>query len=263
MKKLILPLFALFFSVSLFAQEQIPSVTTATAGKLTVKWALSSPGANSYLAVYITNSSNQLVNTLSYQFASSSRDSQLSTFWSLIGSSYNVTNFKFVGTPDGSTGATFNGAIAQKTVYWGNSATMATAVAALADGNYNLIFELVRENNLISKYTVVFAKGPTTSTPTIPTMSYFNSVSASWVPANTAVQDVELQKMYSLYPSQAVSSIYVTGLDIEGIDICTLSAKIISHSNEQKVNISSLPKGMYMAVIYTKAGMVVKKFQKI
>ena len=263
MKKLILPLLAFILSITLVAQEQIPSATFGTAGKLTVKWAVSSPGANAYLAVYITNSSNQLVNTLSYQYGSS-RASQLTTFYSLIGSSYNTANFKFVGSPDGTTGATFSSAIAAKTVYWGNSATMAASVAALADGNYNLILELVRENNLISKYTIVFAKGPATSTPTIPTMSYFNGVTVSWVPANTAVQNVELQKLYSLYPTQAVSSIYVSGSDIEGMDICSLNGKILLHGNEQQMNISQLPKGAYLAVVYTKSGnMVVKKFQKI
>lgn len=51
MKKHIFPIIALFFSATMFAQNQMPSATNATAGKLTVKWALSSPGGNSHLAV--------------------------------------------------------------------------------------------------------------------------------------------------------------------------------------------------------------------
>ena len=264
MKKLILPLLAFILSITMVAQEQVPSATFGTAGKLTVKWQiLTSPGTDTYLAVYITNSSNQLVNTLSYQYGSAEA-AQLTTFYSLIGSKYSTASFKFVGSPDGTTGATFTGTIAQKTVYWGNSATMAASVAALADGNYNVAFEIVRRNNLRNYYTVTFAKGPATSTPTIPAMSYFSGVTVSWVPANTAVQNVELQKLYSLYPTQAVSSIYVSGSDIEGMDICSLNGKILLHGNEQQMNISQLPKGAYLAVVYTKSGnMVVKKFQKI
>jgi hypothetical protein len=73
-----------------------------------------------------------------------------------------------------------------------------------------------------------------------------------------------MEKRYTLYPSPAVSSIYVSGLDIERIDICSLSAKILIHTNEQKVNISKLPKGAYLAVVYTKSGnSIVKKFQKM
>ena len=91
----------------------------------------------------------------------------------------------------------------------------------------------------------------------------FTTVSIAWAPVNTAINDVEMDKYYSLYPSPAVSSIYVSGLDIEGIDICSVSGKILMHSNVQNVSISALPKGVYLAVVYTKAGTVVKKFQKI
>lgn len=200
---------------------------------------------------------------MSYQYGSNYA-SESTDFWSKIGSTYNTANFKFVGTPDGTTGATFSGAIASKTVYWGNSVAMATAVAALADGSYKVNFELVTESNNRRYYFVIFTKGPATSTPTIPTMTPFTGVSVSWVPASTAINDVEMEKRYTLYPSPAVSSIYVSGLDIESIDICSLSAKILMHSNEQKVNISKLPKGAYLAVVYTKSGSsIVKKFQKM
>lgn len=42
-----------------------------------------------------------------------------------------------------------------------------------------------------------------------------------------------------------------------------LLLKILLNSKEQNVNISSLPKGIYIAVIYAKSGTSVKKIQKI
>jgi hypothetical protein len=45
MKKHILPIIALFFSATMFAQNQMPSTTNATAGKLTVTYAVTTPVA--------------------------------------------------------------------------------------------------------------------------------------------------------------------------------------------------------------------------
>ena len=272
MKKIIIPLVLLMWSLAIFAQNQVASATNATAGKLTVQFATAAITTDSYFAVYITNSSNQLVNTLAYRYSGNAQFAtdfapQLTTFYSLIGSSFNpasITNLKFVGNPDGVSGATISAAFPLTTVYWGQSANMATAVAALPDADYKVNFEMVKRNNNRSSGSVTFTKGPANSAPVVPAITSFTNMTVSWTPANTAINDVEFEKLYSLYPNPAVSSIYVSGLGIEGVDICSLSAKILIHSNESNVNISQLPKGAYLAVIYTKTGdMVVKKFQKM
>lgn len=263
MKKTFLLFFALLFTTVMFAQNQLPSATNATAGKLTVSFATTSPGTESYFAVYVTNSAGALVNTLYYRYASTYK-SQLKTLYGLIlNASPTSTNLKFVGTPDGVSGATITAAVTTKTVYWGQSAAMATAVAALADGNYKVNFEMVKRNDNWTYGSAIFAKGPATSTPVVPATLGFTGMTVSWVPASTAINDVEMEKMYSVYPSPAVNSIFVSGLDIESVDICSLSAKILMQSKEQKINISQLPKGAYLAVVYTKNGLVVKKFQKM
>lgn len=71
-----------------------------------------------------------------------------------------------------------------------------------------------------------------------------------------------MEKYYSVYPNPAISSIYVSGENVKEVQICALNGQILMTSNEQHVNISSLPKGNYLALITTKNGSVVKKIQK-
>ncbi len=247
MKKLILPLFALFLSATLFAQ---------TAGTLTFKVTTVAAGTVSgkhIQAIWITNSttnsSSTFVKTL--LTTTSGDKSHLKLFLAAAGSTPNAV--------DASTGATTStyGAL---TYTWNGTNTSRTVVA---DGNYTVWVDLSDDPDEVSG-NWTFAKGATAANITGTSTTNLTTVSLAWVPANTAINNVEMEKMYSLYPNPAVSSIYVSGLDIETIEICTLSAKILMHTNEQKVNISQLPKGAYLAVVYTKSGgMVVKKFQKI
>jgi hypothetical protein len=202
---------------------------------------------------------------LSYRYADTSNyPSQLTVFWSRIGSTWNPTNFKHVGT-DGTTGATLNANIseASKTVYWGNSPTMASAVAALPDGNYKINFELVKENNNRTFTSATFAKGPTAVTPTVsPAISTFTGISIQWTPASTGINDIELSTLYSIYPNPAISNVYVNGPDIQSVDVFTLEGKRIFSSNQQKLNIAALKKGTYMLSINTGKGIVSKKLIK-
>lgn len=84
-----------------------------------------------------------------------------------------------------------------------------------------------------------------------------------WFPVNTALNNIEMYKLYSIYPNPAVSSIFASGSNIKEVAICSLTGKQIISSKEQSVSISSLPKGFYLTVIYAKAGAVVKKIQKL
>ena len=154
--------------------------------------------------------------------------------------------------------------ITGQSVYWGRT----NSVASVLDGSYKVNFiieEYTGQGNSLQKstYSGTFVKGAAASNATISASLDFYNLSAAWVPAtNTAINNVEADNLYVLYPNPAVSSIYVSGLGIEGIDICTLSAKIIKHSNIQNIDISDLSKGNYLAIVYTKNGTVVKKFQK-
>ncbi|MFZ4582640.1 MAG: hypothetical protein ACOYM7_08310 [Paludibacter sp.] len=256
MKKLIYSIFALIFSVTMFAQ---------TAGILTVTYTTNGTSSKNANAVYITNSAGALVNTMMYRTSNGNSSCQdMTTYWSKIGSSWSTSASKLLTTADAVTGATVSSSSPllpnPPTYYWGKLAS----ISSVTDGTYTVNFETANYSASNRRYTSgTFVKGPNPSTVNLTTVTGFTSPVLTWTPANTALKDVEIQKIYSLYPTQAVSSIYVSGLDIEGIDICSLSAQILKHSIEQRVNISGLPKGAYLAVIYSKAGMVVKKFQKI
>ena len=249
MKKLILPIFTLFLSATMFAQTAGTltfKVTTVAAGSLS--------GAHDQ-AIWITNSTTNsaaaFVKTLLGYNNAGGDKSHLAKWLVAAGSTPNVV--------DAVTQAT-QSAYGQITGTWNGTNISRTLVA---DGNYTIWCEVTDNGTEVSS-SWTFAKGPTAVTTTGTATTNLTNVSIAWVPANTAINNVEMEKMYSLYPSPAISSIYVSGLDIESIEICTLSAKILIHSNEQNVNISKLPKGAYLAVVYTKpGGMVVKKFQKI
>lgn len=264
MKRTILPFLLFFVSILAFAQNDLPSATNATAGKLTVKYAVPAPGTETHYCVYITNSTNQLVNTLSYRYGNNGNYArQMTSFWSLIGSTFNTSNFKFVGTPDGFSGATMNAAVPLTTVYWGQSATMAASVAGLADGNYKVNFEMVKNNDRRSYTSATFVKGPTISTPTIsPAIATFSNISVDWTPVNTAIRNIELEKMYSVSPNPVKSSFIIKGADIVSLELFTIAGKRIKSTKETKMDISFLAKGNYIAVVTTRNGKFSKKIVK-
>jgi len=251
------------FAFLISAQENTPEVTQATGGKLTVTYAVNKPSKEAYYAVYITNSTGALVNTLSYRYWNTEDyPSQLTTFWSKIGSTWSVANFKHVGT-DGSSGATISSAEPAKTVYWGKSPTMATSVAALPDGEYKVNFEFVIYNNIRTYTSAIFTKGPVAVNPTVsPAISTFSGISISWVPASTGIKNVELSKLYSVYPNPTKSTAYITGFDIKSIEILTINGLSIFTTNEQKINLTNLPKGVYLAKLTTAVGTFIKKIEK-
>lgn len=93
--------------------------------------------------------------------------------------------------------------------------------------------------------------------------NYFKDVSIVWSPYNTAVNDVKLETLYSVYPNPAVSSINISGEDVKSVDVCSILGQSLLYSKEKQVNISSLPKGNYLVRIITNNGAVVKKIQKM
>ena len=175
MKKLILPFFSLFFSASIFA--------ATTAGTLTVTYSTQkiSSQTESFYAIYITNSSGTLINTLAYKCSNgnSSAKDYLTSWWTLIGgSSISTTTTKFVGT-DGISGATTTTFDTGKTVYWGN-----TSVATVTDATYTVNFIIGEctsggssiQGNL--KYSGTFDKGIS------------NSPANSTIPASWGVKNI-------------------------------------------------------------------------
>lgn len=253
------------FTFILSAQNQTPNATMATAGTLSVTFAIPNPNTDTHYAVYITNSANTLVNTLSYAYSSKGGyQNELTTLYSFVGNVINATTLKYVGSPDGYTGATITASQASKTVYWGKSGNNATSVASLADGTYKVNLEMVKRSNNRTYTSATFTKGPTAVTPTVsPAISTFTGISIQWTPDATAINTIELSKLYSVFPNPTHSTVYVNGFDINEIELVSLNGKSMFVAQNQKLDLSGLPKGIYFAKINTKAGTFMKKIEKL
>ena len=150
-----------------------------------------------------------------------------------------------------------------------NGTNAATPRVVVVDGVYTVKLELADEQpanyplgHKVVTYT--FTKGPANSTATIvgAAESCFSNVSIQWVPSSTAIKNTELEKQYSVYPNPTKSTTYISGFDIESIELCSITGKSIFHTKEQKINLSALPRGVYFAKIFTPKGMIIKKIQK-
>lgn len=242
------------------AQNQTQAAT-ATNGTLTVTF--STNNTNTYAAaIYITDSSGNLVNTMLYRTSNGDNSAQdMTTYWSKIGSSWSTSAAKLLTTVDAVTGATSNTAYTAKQLFWGKS----TSISAAADGTYTVNFEMANYTGSVSRrYTSgTFIKGPTASSSTVATMVGFGGITIAWTPTNTAINDINLEKQYVAYPNPTRSTVYMSGFDITEIEICTLAGKHIFSTNQQTFNLNRLPKGIYMARVTTKNGTFVKKIEKL
>jgi len=107
-----------------------------------------------------------------------------------------------------------------------------------------------------------FIKGTTVSTSTLTTIVGFTAPVITWTPNNTAIDEVKANQ-YSVYPNPTRSTVYVSGFDIKGIDVLTLNGKYIFSTNNQRMDLSALPKGVYLAKLTTNAGVFFKKIEKL
>jgi len=259
MKKIFTTLTFCFFAFIISAQNQTPNVTTATAGTLTVTFSTSSTNTFA-IAVYITNSTGSLVNTMLYRTSNGDGSAQdMSTFWSKIGSSWSTSPTKLLTTTDAVTGATTSTAYTAKALYWGKTSSIST----VSDGTYTVNFEMANYSPVSRRYTSgTFVKGTNAATTSAPNATGFSNISIQWQPVNTGIDNIELSTLYSIYPNPAISSVYVNGPDIQSVDVFTLEGKRIFSSNQQKLNIAALKKGTYMLSINTGKGNVSKKLIK-
>jgi len=241
MKKIFFAIFALIFSASLFAQ---------TAGTLTVTATVSS---STYIySVWITSSTGTYIRTLTHYGTNYSSDL---VNWYAVSSG---------ATTNATTGATKSSTATIVSTWNGMNISNASLVA---DAVYKVWIEMTTESYGKSSKLVTgtFTKG-TTDLPltTLTGVTPIGGVTIKWVHVSgTGIQDVEMDKLYSVYPNPAISSIFVSGMDINQVDICSLNGQRILTSNQQKVDVSGLSKGNYLAVIYAKTGTIVKKIQKL
>ncbi len=237
--------FALFFlSLSGFSQ---------TAGTLSVSVTTASTGMGYYEplnveAIWVEDSSGAFIKTLLKNgFV---RDNYLD-LW------YTASEGNLVDAISGATRPNHDGVI---TCSWQGTDTAGNVVA---DGNYKLHMQLTDDDFSGVNATFNFTKGntPANLTPA-DVLPSFKNVTIDWMPANTALNNVKLGNLYSVYPNPTKSSVYINGIDIKKTEIYTLSGKSILKTNSQKINLSALQSGTYLAYITTGKGILIKKIIK-
>ena len=196
-------------------------------------------------------------NTIIQANETSAKD--MTIWWSLIGSAWPTTATRAAKTltnADAITGATAS-VNASTTCYWGKT----VSISAIADGNYKVNFE---QTDGIRAYTsVMFTKGATAQTLTPATVTGFSGITVQWTPTNTALNQTEEDNQYSVYPNPTRSTVYISGFDIEEIELLSLNGKSILISNNQKIDLSGLSSGVYLCKLTTKSGLFFKKIEKI
>lgn len=248
MKTLFTTLAFCLFTFILSAQNQVTNVNTDGTLTITANVGYSSPY---YYAVWIKGTSGTFLRTITMYGQTSKYYSDLAHWNSESG----------INKVNATTGATKSSAGSYTSTWNGKDQANSTIVT---DGTYTVSIEMSSEAyGTNSKYiTTSFTKGPTAVTLNPTNVSPITGVSIKWQPVNTAINNVELSTLYSIYPNPAKSSIYVNGPNIQAIDIYTLEGKQVMSSIQQKVNIDALKKGVYMLNITTGKGNVSKKLVK-
>lgn len=227
-------------------------MSAQTQGTLTVTTTTSSTGGeyapSNIVAVWVVNSNGQFVKTL-LRYANARI--QYLTNWNASTSTRNVV--------DAITGSTQN-SHASRTSTWNGTNVSGVVVA---DGVYTLKMELTDKNSTGNLGTFTFTKGPAAQTLTPANVPSFSNISIRWVPsAPTDLPDVELSELYSVYPNPTNSTIFVSGPEIQEIEVYTISGKRILKTKLQTVNISTIPKGNYLVKVYSGKGEFIKKVTK-
>jgi hypothetical protein len=251
MKKHNLLLLSLALVSFVNAQNEISQVPTAsTPGTLTITTTTTAPGGSyrpdHVMAIWVTNSSGTFVKTLLAYAAA--RKSEL-TNWRAATSTYNVV--------DALTGSTKT-SHATRTCTWNGTDVSKVLVA---DGTYTVKMQIC--DGSTSNATFTFVKGPAAQTVKPANLTSFSSNSLVWAPTNTAIDEVYISKHYKIYPNPTKSYVYVSGLEIDEIELCTLEGNSIFTTKDPRLNLSALPKGTYLTRIVTKKGTFIKKIQKI
>jgi len=249
------------FAIGFIAKAQ-------TNGTLTVTTTTSTPGSGSgydpenVLAIWVQNSAGKMVNTMLYNTKNSNSSAvDLTTWYGLIGAWASRTTYT---NADAVTGAT-NTSYGAKTCYWGKTVN----ISAITDGVYTVKMEILCDNVAVGAtghkiVTYTFTKGGASSTGTLSgsAQTCFSNTVVSWVPKTTGVDEIKLASLYTVFPNPTKSSIYVTGGDINGIEIFTVSGTRLLKTNQQQLNLEQLPKGIYLAQISTYKGVFIKKIVK-
>lgn len=232
-------------------------VTAQTAGTLTVK-ATTSKGTSpkefpdNLVAIWVSNSTNGFVKTLlgskSNEYKKDLKNWLTAT--TVAGSAYNVV--------DAITSATYH-AHAERTGTWNGTNVSKVLVA---DGTYKVHFEMADNENSRNYTSVSFTKGPAVVNLTPAAISGFSGISIQWVPLTSAINEVKVPSIYKVFPNPVKDIIVIPGFGVQSIEIYTLNGSEIMKSADNQVNVSNLPKGIYLLNVVTDQQNYLQKFIK-
>lgn len=248
MNKLFSLIFLLFSFLFLNAQESAPQV--ATDGTLTVKATVTYTSPY-YYAVWLKNTSGTFLRTLVMYGNTTKYYPDLTNWYANSGA--NKVN--------ATTGAT-RSASGTYTSTW-NAKDQANSTI-VDDGTYTVCIEMSSETYATnSKYTTTsFIKGTAAQNLTGTNVSPLSGITVTWTPSNTAVDEVKAN-IYSVYPNPTRSTVFVNGFDIQSIEVLTLTGKKLFSTDQQRIDLNGLPKGIYFVRLFTNSGSFIKKVEKL
>lgn len=243
MKKNLLALFLLAFVCTTQAQS-------TTDGTLTVTATVSINSIPYYYVVWIKDSQNAFVRTLTMYGQTTKYYPDLTNWYTSSGT--NKTNATTGATKSlpGTYTSTWNGK---------NQANTTT----LADGNYTVCIEAVSDGGADKIVTGTFTKGTSAQTVTPTNVSPISTISIKWVPVTTDINEIELSKLYSVYPNPTVNSVFVNGFGIKALTLLSLSGKQLTKTILPNLNLTDYPAGTYLLRVETEQGSFTKKILKI
>jgi hypothetical protein len=237
-------------SIEQISQAATPGVLTVTATESTTGGGYS---PKHITAVWIQDEAGKFVKTLlaytgKYRIHLNNWESATTAF----GSAYN--------TVDAVSSATIY-AFGVRTYKW-DGTNIANPRAVMPDGTYTVKLELTDKNNTGNLATFTFTKGAAAQTLTPTNQPSFSNVSLKWTPSTTGIDDVKLEKSYTVFPNPTKSNFNVYGPDIIAVELYAISGKKLKSTAESKMDISSLQKGIYFVVVRTKQGRFSKRIVK-
>lgn len=233
------------------------NISAQTHGTLTVSATTSQTTVPSYkpeniVAMWIEDNSGKFTKTL---LALAGERKQYLKGWKTV-TSIAKTMYNSI---DAITGATQT-SHGTRTCTWNGKNYLQVLVV---DGTYTLKMELADNDGEVQNLaTFTFTKGPTPQTTKPVTTKGFSNISIEWKPLNTAVDEVEANSMYQIYPNPVLNKLYISGDDIRKIDICNMDGKVLYSTSTQNIYLHFLPKGFYMVNITARKGNFIRKFLK-
>lgn len=200
------------------------------------------------LAVWVTKADGTFVKTLMAYTVTTKYRQYLTKWKSATNSTYNMV--------DAVTGATL-------TSHGTRSCTWdCTDVAKVVqpDGDYRINVEFTEASAAGKIATFSFTKNatPASTFTTITSSTNVSSISVVWSPVNTAVDNIDYEKYYKIYPNPVSSVLFVTGSDIREVSLYDMQGKNILNTTENQLDFSQYKPGNYLIKIRSDKGIVMR-----